>query len=112
MKTDFHDGSPLHGLRLGQFARLDEADIRNLRRLISRCCEKSFRRGFQQGWESRERCDELAVDLHSWRFESDLDQSFSPHGTYSSTAAERCEMECSLHSVGLVNKSKEPSDAT
>lgn len=112
METDFHDMSPLHGLRLQQFANLDNADIRSLVRLISRCCEKSFRRGFQQGWESCDRGDDLSVDLISWRFESDLDHSFSPHGTYSCTSQHRCEMECNLGQAGLLDRSTEATDGT
>lgn len=103
METDFNEMSPMHGLQFNRFSRLSDQDIADLVRLIARCCEKSFRRGFQQGWDSRSRGDELAVDICSWRFDSDLDQSFSPHGSYTSTAVERLEIECHLGMVGLRN---------
>ena len=111
MKTHFDDMSPMHGLVENQFGKLDPTDRHLLVRLISRCCEKSFRRGFQQGFESCSRGDELAVDLASWRFDSDLDQAFSAHGTYSSSTIDRMEMECHLWEVGLSKRLSEASDS-
>lgn len=91
---------PCHGLSHGHFLDLSLQRRAELFRLISRVAEKSFRRGFQQGYDSRKRGDSLC-DLHAWRFEIDLDYSISPHGTYHTSSAQRMESECRVGKVGL-----------
>lgn len=91
---------PCHGLSEQHFAHLEECDKNEIRRLIARISEKSFRRGFQQGYDSHKRGDELC-DLHAWRFSTDLDYAVSAHGTYHSTADERLETECHVSRVGF-----------
>lgn len=92
--------SPLCGLPEGAFRHLSDIDKVLLNRLISQCCEQSFRRGFSQGWDSKERGDKVC-DLEMWRFGADLDVSVSPHGTYHCTSLERLKIECHLYLVGL-----------
>lgn len=89
-----------HGLSSLHFAHLCDADKAAVRRLIARVSEKSFRRGFQQGYDSRKRGDTLC-DLHQWRFDTDLDYAVSAHGTHHSSSGERLEIECHLSKVGL-----------
>lgn len=92
--------NPLCGLPAGAFRHLSDIDKVLLLRLISQCCEKSFRRGFCQGWDTRERGDKVC-DLEMWRFAADLDVSVSPHGTYHCTSLERLKIQCHLYQVGL-----------
>jgi hypothetical protein len=89
-----------HGLSSFHFAHLCDADKSAVRRLISRVSEKSFRRGFQQGYDSRKRGDAMC-DLHQWRFSTDLDYAVSAHGTYHNSSDQRLEIECHLRRVGL-----------
>jgi 5-methylcytosine-specific restriction endonuclease McrA len=96
----FDETSPLHGLALDEFRGLEDSHKTMLLRLIARCCEKSCRRGFQQGWDSKERGDKVC-DLIKWRFSTSLGISPSPHDTYHSTALERLRIECNLYKVGL-----------
>jgi hypothetical protein len=88
------------GLHEMQFRHIDEGDRALIGRMIARIAEKSYRRGFQQGYDSRKRGDELC-DLLSWRFEIDLDYSVSPHGTYHTTAEQRVQIECHLKTLGI-----------
>lgn len=92
--------SPLWGMPANAFRHLSDIDKVLLNRLISQCCEKSFRRGFFQGWESKERGDKVC-DLELWRYGAGLDVSVSPHGTYHCTSLERLKIECNLYLVGL-----------
>jgi hypothetical protein len=96
----FDSTSPLHGLRLHEFEHLSAADSALLVALMARISEKSFRRGFQQGWDSRERGDKVC-DLERWRFSTGIDVSVSPHDTYHDTAVGRLFIECRLENVGL-----------
>lgn len=96
----FDEMSPMHGLCEYEFHALSAKEKALLLRMIARCCEKSFRRGFQQGWDSKERGDKVC-DLHDWRFGVSLGLSPSPHGTYHSTSLERLRIECQLYLVGL-----------
>lgn len=91
---------PCHGLSRGHFLDLSLQRRAEIFRLMARVAEKSFRRGFQQGYDSRKRGDSLC-DLHSWRFQIDLDYSVSAHGTYHTSSAERMELECHVGKVGL-----------
>lgn len=80
---------------------LSSQDKKLLMRLIANLCEKSFRRGFQQGWDSSQRRDKVC-DLIAWRFDTSLSVSVSPHGTYHCTSLERLKIEChGLHRFGL-----------
>ena len=96
----FNTSSPKHGLHLGQFDHLSDDDKVALRGLIARMAEKSFRRGFQQGWDSAKRGDSVC-DLVDWRFSTDLDVSVSPHDSYHSTSEHRLFVECDLTDVGI-----------
>lgn len=98
----FTSQSPLAGMKPGEFQALGAGIKKRLRRLISQCCEKAFRRGFQQGFESSNRGDEV-VDLLAWRFLVRSDISPSPHArwAYSCDAVHRLDMECDLYLVGL-----------
>jgi hypothetical protein len=96
----FDNTSPLHGLRFAEFKHLSAEDSALLVALMARIAEKSFRRGFHQGWDSRERGDKVC-DLERWRFATGLDVSVSPHDTYHDTAARRLFIECHLEHVGL-----------
>ena len=91
---------PCHGLSHAHFVDLPLTRREEIWRLIARVSEKSYRRGFQQGYDSRNRGDDVC-DLLAWRFEIDLDYSVSPHGTYHSSSAERMELECRVGKVGL-----------
>ena len=91
---------PCHGLSHGHFLDLSPQRREEIFRLISRVSEKSFRRGFQQGYDSRKRGDSL-FDLHAWRFEIDLDYAVSAHGTYHTSSAQRMELECHVGKLGL-----------
>jgi hypothetical protein len=91
---------PCHGLSHGHFLGLSETLREQIFRLIARVSEKSYRRGFQQGYDSHKRGDHLC-DLLKWRFEIDLDYSVSPHCTYHSGSAERMELECHVGKLGL-----------
>lgn len=92
--------SPLYGMKPQEFRGLDRHTRQRLRKFISQCCEKSFRRGFQQGHDSAKRGDDI-VDLERWRFLAPSSESPSPHGTYSSAAIERFDVECHPCEVGL-----------
>lgn len=85
----FRESSEFSGLTPDEFSGLPDAMKANLRKFIAQCCEKSFRRGFQQGFDSAQRGDALAVDLLSWRFNEPSASSPSPHGTYSCSSEER-----------------------
>lgn len=100
MFETFCETSPLHGLSWNQFCAMDAEDKTALLRMIAMCCEQSFRRGFQQGWDSKERGDQVC-DLIRWRFSTSLSVSPSPHGTYHDTSLHRLKSECKLHQVGL-----------
>ena len=78
--------------RFGALYKLSEEDRLDICQQIAEACEKSFRRGFQQGYES----EEIAVDLIDWRFATTLSESVSPHGTYNSPSILR-----HAHEVGL-----------
>lgn len=97
---DFTETAVLSGLRMNQFRHLSDDDKTLLVRLISMCCEQSFRRGFQQGHDSRGRGDKVC-DLEQWRFCTSLAVSPSPHDTYHTTSLDRLKIECPLHFVGL-----------
>jgi len=101
---------PCHGLSHGHFVDLPPAQREEIWRLIARVSEKSYRRGFQQGYDSHKRGDDLC-DLHAWRFDIDLDYSVSPHGTYHTSSVERMELECRVGKVGLGGASKVNSQA-
>ena len=91
---------PCHGLSHGHFCDLPLHRREEIFRLIARVSEKSFRRGFQQGYDSCNRGDSLC-DLHAWRFTIDLDYAVSAHGTYHTSSAERMELECHVGKLGL-----------
>lgn len=91
---------PCHGLSHGHFVDLSLQHRAEIFRLISRVSEKSFRRGFQQGYDSHKRGDSLC-DLHAWRFDIDLDYSVSAHGTYHTSSVQRMESECHVGKLGL-----------
>jgi hypothetical protein len=99
----FLSESALSGMKPHEFDSIDKATKHRIRKYISQCCEKSFRRGFQQGYDTAIRGDAV-VDLEKWRFMTPSDESPSPHGTYSSTAEERFDMECSPLEVGLYKR--------
>jgi hypothetical protein len=92
--------SVMHGLRRGEFQKMDKDQKTLVLRMIARACEQSFRRGFQQGWDSRDRGDKVC-DLHKWRFSTSLGISPSAHDTYHCTSLERLKIECGLYQVGL-----------
>jgi 5-methylcytosine-specific restriction endonuclease McrA len=98
--SHFDETSPIHGLRYGEFSSLSSDVKVLLLRMIARCCEKSYRRGFMQGWDSRDRGDKVC-DLHKWRFSTGLGIAVSPHDTYHETSLQRLKMECHLYQVGL-----------
>lgn len=79
--------------RFGLLYKLSEKDRHAVCKEIAEACEKSFRRGFTQGCETR---DDVTVDLVRWRFFVSLSKSPSPHGTYDSTAIERHRLEVGL----------------
>lgn len=85
----FAKDSELSGMSPDEFLGLPEATKAKIRKFAAQCCEKAFRRGFQQGWDSAKRGDVLAVDLVSWRFDVPHDISPSAHGTYSCNSEER-----------------------
>ena len=94
--------SPLAGMKPREFERLDDDTKKRLRKFVSQCCEKAFRRGFQQGFDSAQRGDEV-VDLIRWRCLVRSDQSPSPHKNdhYTCSAIERFDLECHPQQVGL-----------
>jgi hypothetical protein len=102
---------PCHGLSHGHFLDLPMQRRVEIFRLLARVAEKSFRRGFQQGYDSRARGDKVC-DLYDWRFCIDLDYSVSPHGTYHSGSAERMEMECHVAKVGLGQSTEQTKRST
>lgn len=79
--------------RFGALYKLSDEDRLDICQQIAEACEKSFRRGFQQGYEG---ADDVAVDVLNWRFNTSLRKSPSPHGTYSCTALDRHRMEVGL----------------
>ena len=91
-------------MRFGALYKLSDKDRLEVCREIAEACEKSFRRGFQQGYEG---ADEVVVDVLDWRFNTSLRKSPSPHGTYSCTALDRHRME-----VGLPCRAFEPEKRT
>ena len=96
----FVDRSCLAGMVPNEFSHLDKHTRDRLRKFMSQCCEKAFRRGFQQGHDSATRGDEV-VNLDDWRFFAKACDSPSPHGTYHSTAVARFDLECHPDAVGL-----------
>lgn len=98
--SDFNETSPLHGLSFGQFRNIPSETKTLLLRMIAMCCEKSYRRGFQQGWDSQARGDKVC-DLERWRFGVGLEVSVSPHDTYHDTSLQRLKTEIPLYQVGL-----------
>ena len=96
----WNESSPLHGLSYGHFSHLCQKDKDTILGLIARCCEQSFRRGFQQGWDSKSRGDKVC-DLHDWRFSTGLSVSVSAHDTYHTPSECRAISECGLPDVGI-----------
>ena len=92
--------SALNGMNPHEFGSLPVEIRKRLRKYISQCCEKAFRRGFQQGHDTALRGDAV-VDIVSWRFDTPSDQSPSPHGTYSTDSESRFDMECGTQEIGL-----------
>ena len=86
--------------RFGLLFKLSEKDRLAICKEIAEACEKSFRRGFQQGYMG---AGEVVVDVERWRFATSLAKSPSPHGTYSSTSLHRHGYE-----VGLPYRTSEP----
>ena len=80
--------------RFGALYKLSEEDRLDICQQIAEACEKSFRRGFSQGFDSDH--DEVSVDIEEWRFSTPLAKSVSPHGTYSGSSLMR-----HAHEVGL-----------
>lgn len=79
--------------RFGLLYRLSNADRVAVCQEIAEACEKSFRRGFSQGYQG---CGEVMVDVMEWRFNTPLSDSPSPHCTYDNDALHR-----HAHEVGL-----------
>jgi 5-methylcytosine-specific restriction endonuclease McrA len=104
--ANFNECSPWHGLRHGEFLQLSEEQKHLLRHMIARVAEKSFRRGFAQGWDSHERGDKVC-DLIRWRFHTSLGVSVSPHGSYTTTAEDRLQCECDTRGLGLGSPSQD-----
>lgn len=96
----FNMSSPKHGLSLDEFSHLLDRDRLLLYGLMARISEKSYRRGFQQGWDSRDRGDKVC-DLAKWRFFVGLDVSVSPHDTYHCSVESRLSTDCPLGDVGF-----------
>lgn len=86
--------------RFGLLFKLSDEDRLKLCKEIAEACEKSFRRGFQQGYMG---CGDVVVDVERWRFAAPLSSSPSPHGTYSTTAIARHSFE-----VGLPSRVNQP----
>ena len=86
--------------RLGLLYKLSDKDRLAICQEIAEACEKSFRRGFQQGYMG---AGEVVVDVERWRFATSLAKSPSAHGTYSTTALYRHGYE-----VGLPYRISEP----
>jgi hypothetical protein len=87
-------------LRFGRLFKLSDEDRVALCHEIAEACEQSFRRGFQQGYEGAE---PVTVDVLSWRFNTPLSESPSPHGLYDNDSISRHS-----HEVGLPSQVVQP----
>jgi hypothetical protein len=96
----FNESSCMHGLTFREFDSLPDGKKSLLCDMIGRISEQAFRRGFQQGWDSRHRGDKVC-DLVKWRFHTSLGVSLSPHGYMPTTAIDRVQIENDMRFVGL-----------
>jgi hypothetical protein len=99
------------GMFRNEFANVDDVTAMRLRKYISQCCEKSFRRGFQQGSEAAEKRRKPTVSIWEWRILLRVDQSIDPFGGRSFSAIERFDIECCPEIVGLGDRSKKTAVA-
>jgi hypothetical protein len=72
--------------RFGALYKLSDEDRVQVCQQIAEACEQSFRRGFSQGYAG---CEQVVVDVLSWRFNVPLSESPSPHGTYDNDSLSR-----------------------
>ena len=73
-----------------EFDHLDDKTAHKLIVLMARISEKSYRRGFQQGYEGTH---PVTVNVADWRFDRSPDKCPSPHGYGTDTAIERLLIE-------------------
>lgn len=113
MASDFNKTSIAYGMKASDLQHIDKQTKKKLVRLMARLAERSYRRGFQQGYE----CDRPVADLVKFRFFTSLDRSPWPdnvdekgkwHKT-PDTAIERLLMENGvLQELGLCYHDGDP----
>jgi hypothetical protein len=92
------------GFVYGEFANLDDKVKRKLITLMARISEKSYRRGFQQGFEQNH---PVTVNVMKWRFDRSLDSSPSPFGYSTDKAINRLKYEVGLYDLGFYDLGSE-----
>jgi len=101
--SDFGRNHVFSGLKEEHFQHLSRADRMNLRKLIGRISESSFRRGFHHGCVMKDECPErITKNLFAWRHAS-LNKSIGPDGFPGGTSLDRLDVEYPMKDVGLGN---------
>jgi len=91
-------------LSVNEFASLSDEQKSKIRRLVATEAERSYRRGFQQGYDARKRGDQIC-DLYAWRRMTPKRIAISPFGDKPTTSEYRVDIESEpgglFHHIGL-----------
>lgn len=77
--------------------------VASIWRVVARIAERSFRRGFQHGWEFSRRGKSLKYDVAKWRFLISEDQSPEMLGGRIVPAVERLRMQLTVEEKSILD---------